>query len=72
MFQFYQDTLETNDDEKGDDGVKENEKKTDKSASVLKGKSEEEDQNCKCSCYFFQKIKNHIHYIGKLLKYLNV
>ncbi|XP_021939926.1 serine/threonine-protein phosphatase 1 regulatory subunit 10-like isoform X3 [Zootermopsis nevadensis] len=45
LLKFYQDTLETNDDEKGDDGVKENEKKTDKSASVLKGKSEEEDQN---------------------------
>jgi hypothetical protein len=54
--------LETNDDEKGDDEVKENEKRTDnKCVSELKEKSEEEDQNCKCCCYLFLKIRKHIH-----------
>jgi hypothetical protein len=54
--QFYQDTLETNDDEKeGDSEMKENEKNADRDVAGLKGKSEEEeeeeeeeeDQKCK-------------------------
>jgi len=52
--QFYQDTLESNDDEKeGDFEMKETDKNTDRDAAGLKGKSEEdeeeeeEDQKCK-------------------------
>jgi len=47
--QFYQDTLESNDDEKeGDFEMKENDKNADRDAAGLKGKSEEEeDQKCK-------------------------
>jgi acyl-CoA-binding protein len=49
--QFYQDTLESNDDEKeGDFEIKENDKNADRDAAGLKGKSEEEDeedQKCK-------------------------
>lgn len=58
--QFYQDTLESNDDEKeGDFEMKENDKNADKDAAGLKGKSEEgdeEDQNCKY--WILLKIKS--------------
>jgi hypothetical protein len=49
LLQFYQDTLETNEEMEGDD-MKANEKKTDKDAVELFGKSEEGEQKCKYIC----------------------
>jgi hypothetical protein len=42
--------LETNDEMEGGDDMKANEKKTDKDAAELFGKSEEEEEKCKYIC----------------------